>query len=150
MIQMEWANLDSLTVFDVGIADGKAEEALSWFACFLIFAHLVQWFGDYVSYRNWNIFGGEAAIMRDFDGRKEQSKLTAILEDLHQFSLAHSKGERPVDSTNEEWGYLVSDLKRLNSSVTQFNAYAVFYVWIWHLGLPISIGFLAIYWSYCG
>ena len=150
MIQLDWANLDNLTVFEVGIAEGKAEEALRWFAYFLIFAHLVQWFGDYVSYRNWNVFGAEAALMRDIGGRKEQNKLTAILEDLHNFSEAHSKGEKPVNSSSEQWGYLVDDLKRLNRSVNQFNSYALFYVWIWHLGLPISVGAVAIYWSYYG
>jgi hypothetical protein len=148
MVQVDWVDLEELKVFEVRIAEGRAIAALQAFTAFLMAAHVVQWWGDYLSYRNWNTIGSEIQQMASWGGRPDRTKLDAVLRELVEMLQAAPENSSIMKMSKEERDAVRTDLQVMARSVDVFGTYAWFYIWIWYGTLPILAGTLAIVWSW--
>lgn len=150
MVRLGWVAVDGLTVFEATLAEGRAEAVLRWLVGFLIAAHAVQWVGDFLSYRAWNVLGAERARGRDIARRKYQSRLSAAVEDALHLVDAPTSGSEISVWSDDRRAHVREDLRTLSGSMARFSLYALFYVWLWYGALPVLAACAAIAWSLHG
>lgn len=127
-----WIEVTQNPLFGLKIVSDKFDPLLKLLCLLASIAHVVQWYGDFVSYRGWNVTGGlsgasrwgEASKTKLYDAIEEASKLTDAGQEYQEL---HSK----VDS-------LSSQLDELHWNMGNFSSFAKFYVYFWHLALPLS------------
>ncbi|WP_155326411.1 hypothetical protein [Alkalilacustris brevis] len=139
---MGWINLDEFAAFGVTIQGERVESVVSAVLLFLVVSHVIQWRGDYLSYRGWNVIGRQPASMRSIEGTKEQTKLDAIAEDSREVAEKDAV-------TKAGLVQMQSYLDRMRREMTAFASFAWFYVWIWYLAFPLvaAVGVL-VWWLY--
>ena len=153
MIRTGWVEVDGLTVFEATLAEGRAEAALCVLAVFLIAAHGVQWWGDFLSYRAWNVVGAQPSPTRTVAGlgrNVENDKLNAVIKDVRRLMDVPPEGSPASMMGDDACHRLSQKLEELNQPIDRFRLYAFFYVWIWHGALPVLAAVIAIAWSLHG
>ncbi|WP_415836444.1 hypothetical protein [Palleronia rufa] len=103
--------------------------------------HGVQWYGDWISVRNWTLLGRKLGEIR-YDARAEASKFDRLREDLHSF--ASRTETEDSDETARNARQIADVLPLAARDVAYFGIYARLYLCGWHLGLPMLAAAVAI------
>lgn len=129
-----------LTVYGVTLtSDVNYRFALWTFASLLFLGHVSNWYGDYVSYKGWNIrekvtskagFGSDTALVTRLD-----SVLQIVQEKVANGSEKHIAIQR---------------LEEIKTEVIKLNSYAGWYVYGWNLVAPMVCCFGSLFWYSLG
>lgn len=101
----------------------------------ILAAHLVNWLGDRIAYKGWNIrekitstagFGTDTALVSRLD-----SILRIVKEKIGQQSEEHIAIRR---------------LEEIRHEVIRLNSFAGLYIYCWNLLIPIGCCFTALFW----
>lgn len=103
--------------------------------CFILASHLINWYGDLVSYRGWNIsdkitstagFGTDTGLI---------SRLESILRIVKE--KVGNESENHI---------VVNRLEEMRSDAVRINSIAWWYIYIWHLAVPVVVCAFALAW----
>ncbi len=103
---------------------------------FILTSHVVNWFGDHISYQGWNIeakvttaagFGSDTALVTRLD-----SVIRIVKEKI---------------GNEQEHNIILERLDEIRCSVLKVNSYAWWYIYFWHLFVPIVASITAVFWS---
>ena len=150
MVWLGWVEVDGLTVFEATLVEGRAEAVLCVLAGFLIAAHVVQWFGDFLSYRAWNVVGAEPDNQTVIGERRHRKFLPASFNRAERLAERLAADKVTEFTLKEDIEKCKSDLRKLTGPITEFKIYAFCYVWVWHGALPVLLALAAIFWPLHG
>jgi len=147
VFSMQWVTVPENKILGLRFEVGYIDWALRAVVLYNLITHIVLWYGDYVGYRGWNIYGKQP----DKQTRIESSglnNLNALFVDLDFEARACQDGgliSKPLRLSSP----LNYRLKTLNASIGHFGLFARFYVWGWFMALPVGSGILALIASFC-
>jgi len=125
---------------------------------FALIAHIVNWWGDWVSYSRWFKTSTTTVNTLEASGRfnSEESILAALLRRLEQLEGQNFDNPEAGDLTGdrlnnlegqiEEIQEMLKEIKPGFSIVTRTSQFVVF---VWFLFVPVSISIFAIIGLYC-
>ncbi len=135
------APIEDIVISGVGLSDSSRGYALvQWIVLVPLLAyHVLNWFGDWLSYRAWNDptkvtatsgFGSATGLM---------SRLDSVLRTVQ---------EKIIDGGNntQEQRIAVDMLKEISSQVRLLGSFVGLYLLIWFL-FPVACSAIALFWS---
>ena len=105
---------------------------------FVLISHIINWYGDHVARKGWNIadkvtstagFGSDTALVTRLDS------IIRIVKD--------GAGDKSEDSV----AIIIDRLDEIKYDALKLNSYAWWYVYIWHLVIPVVFSIVALCWS---
>ena len=100
----------------------------------LIASHVMNWWGDHVSYTGWNIRDKVTAGAGFGSATRLVSRLDSVLRTVK---------EKAGDQSEEN--IALEMLKEIRSEVIRLNSFAGLYIWSW-LFVPVVCSFVALLW----
>ncbi|WP_300016929.1 hypothetical protein [uncultured Roseobacter sp.] len=110
--------------------------------CAIAAAHLVQWYSDYVSYRGWNVTGKLPGGSRW--GAPNETRLQDIVDGI----AVLPDGKEDLQRISSDLEKLTKDVDQIRWNMRSFDFFARFYVFGWHLLLPLASVGVAFYLNY--
>lgn len=104
-----------------------------------IIAHVVQWYSDYISYCGWNVTGKMPGGSR-WDAPSE-TKLQDLIDEI----TVLPEGEKDIVKLSDRLKEVEVKIEELRWNIKNFDLFAKFYVFGWHLILPLGIAFIAFF-----
>jgi hypothetical protein len=166
-------SFEDLVILEVNIPAAAVESGALGIVVFLIVNHGFHWFGDYRSLEPWNSPETVNGLARNDQGALIQSKIGLALEQIgtfeerfefedlkglldHSTNVADDKTKDHIQDIrrflnkfekSEALGFLKEakdSLENIRSSHAKVRSYAGFYLWIWHLAVPVGVGLFAL------
>ncbi|MEM8824772.1 MAG: hypothetical protein AAGF30_14295 [Pseudomonadota bacterium] len=139
--KLGWIEVADTSVVGLRFAEDRLEVVLSILTAALTIAHIVQWNGDRLSYSAWNIEGRRLGGPR-WDA-PSKTHLSGLVYDLDsQLRDAGEENGHNLDITK-----LLQELRLLNQRVTSFRDYSFFFVYVWHMIVPVGAALIALCWG---
>ena len=135
--QWGWIDVSRASVVGLVFTPDGFPKVLGILLVLAMIAHVVQWFGDYQSFRGWNFAGKQLGAPR---WGANLQRLEGLIADLKSLSEKDKLDERAT----KELSNIVAEAEVLNTSLHSFEGYARFYVVGWHLILPLFVALLAL------
>ncbi|WP_299947963.1 hypothetical protein [uncultured Ruegeria sp.] len=135
-------DISEVTVLGIRLELNQTEGVIKSVLFIVLVSHVVQWFGDFLSLRNWNVALKSTEVQILFGGRTTLvSKLEMYLKDWENLKSIADEGKADVFEKQIE--LLSSETRKLRRFVLGDTIYAWFYVVLWSLVLPLGIGIWA-------
>ena len=148
-----WLDATGFSMAGLTFKVGFVESSLALLVAFLMLAHIVQWFGDLKSFNGWNIAGRKVIGLQDLSDTEAKSKLEALGRDLDRVLesrstavKANSEQEQSLIRVRDSLPKVAELLPAFTKSVRGFGRFAFFYVYIWHLAVPLVGGSATVVW----
>lgn len=109
----------------------------------LVINHFVHWYGDYISYRNWNkkekvngvaMVSTGASIVPHLDKVIELNE--GIVEAYNKVDI-DSATKNHLSGLSDQFKHFNNELEAIRQGVTRLNTFAGFYIYGWQLTFPI-------------
>ena len=126
-----WIQAEQNSLIGITVSKDKFIQLLKLLCMLSCLAHVVQWYSDYVSYCGWNV---EGRLTADLHWVHNKTKLDSFLEAVSR--LNEDKQDWPKVSLN--LSELCTQVDELNWSIRSFDRFAKFYIFGWHLLLPLG------------
>lgn len=142
-IVANWLSLDlnNFNVFGVQISADELQSVATIFLMFLMVGFLVHWYGDYVSYRAWHELLKQRQAESRFGGQNDLlPRLSLILNSIEDLLEKNELDE----GSRAELKRINSNIGDLKSGISKHKNYALFYIYIWHLAVPIALAAYAL------
>ncbi len=105
--------------------------------------HFVNWLGDLFSSASWNAKDRVNGLARLSAGAEILTRIEKVSEDVEEFvdfwknnvNFGSNNPERMLEAIE----MISKQMASMQPSVNKFNIYSFFFVYIWHLFLPISL-----------
>lgn len=133
-----WIDVADTSLLGLKIEPDKFVPLLQLLCVLSVLAHVVQWYGDYVSYRGWNVTGKMPGAGR-WDAPAETK-----LRDLTDKITVLPEGDLDIISVKERLDEIENEINILGWNMNSFDCFAKFYVYVWHLVLPLTAAGVAI------
>ncbi|WP_039017126.1 hypothetical protein [Halocynthiibacter namhaensis] len=140
---MEWVTIPEGKIFGVQFSDGYLIWALRCIVVYNLFSHLVHWYGDFVSYKGWNITGRKPQAMARLGPANTYNFIQSFMLDVARAqvnALENDDRAEKLDFTDD----LKEQFLALNNALYRFASFATLYVWGWFLLLPVGCGILSL------
>lgn len=112
--------------------------AIQWVVMlFALASHATNWYGDHLAWKGWNIedkvtasagFGPDTALV---------TRLDSILRIVR---------EKAGDNSEDSVAMITDRLAEIKYDALKLNSYAWWYVYIWHLVIPVVFSIVALCW----
>ncbi|WP_421904333.1 hypothetical protein [Mameliella sp.] len=132
-----WIEIADNTLLGLSVKEDKFLPLLKLLCGLSVVAHLVQWFSDYISYRGWNVTGKMPGGSR-FSAPSE-TKLQDCVDGLADL-LEKNREDQCLSSRLEK---LEEQVKELRWDMRSFDIFSKFYVFGWHLCVPLGAAIVA-------
>ncbi len=133
-----WISLAENTLLGIKLQEDIFMPLLAALCVASIISHAVQWYGDYLSYKGWNIEGKLPGMPRSSASSKNR------LHDLGDTIARLASMDADGATMSKEFEQLSKQVQDLDKSMIHFGLYAKFYVFGWHLGLPVGAACLSL------
>lgn len=132
-----WIDVADTSLLGLKVQPDKFIPMLQLICILSLIAHLVQWYGDHVSYQGWNVTGKLSGI-----GRIEGASRTK-LDDLSDPALGPGSLEAESEWDSRKLDRWASRIEEMCWNMKSFDYFAKFYVYRWHLALPFAATVMA-------
>ncbi|WP_170425343.1 hypothetical protein [Ruegeria arenilitoris] len=135
-------DVSELSVLGIRLRIEQTQGVITTVLLISLVSHFVQWSGDFLSLRNWNVALKSTEVPILFGGKsKLVSKLELYLKDIEKFRESIEGTE--FKGADEQIASLANETRQLKRFVCGDSAFAWFYVVGWCLVLPLTICFWA-------
>jgi hypothetical protein len=133
-------DISGFKLVGIEFSEAQLNGALIWVVCILVISHIAHWVGDFASLGKWNSsLSSKLAESTWGGGGKMKGRLEFVIQNFEQAIDEKDSLHKKADI---DWiKRVLEDLKR-NS--WWFEKYAVFYVVVWNLLLPVVFSGYAI------
>ncbi|WP_282129359.1 hypothetical protein [Roseobacter litoralis] len=136
LARVGWIDVADTSLLGLKVEPEKFVPLLQLLGVLAVVAHVVQWYGDFVSYRGWNVSGKQPA---DRFWNSHETKLEAISK-LASDSETGGVEKQKLLKQNDQ---IIREIAELRWSINSFGNFAKFYVFGWHLALPVAATVIA-------
>lgn len=127
---VDWINVADNSLVGLKVNEHKFIPLLEVFCIVAAVWHVVQWYSDFLSFRGWNITGGTP---RTSFLKPSMTRLERVADLI--MNLSEVKNDLETLPTQIE--QIRRELSGLDWSIRKFNTFARFYVYCWHLAVPL-------------
>ena len=116
----------------------------------LIINHFVHWFGDYISFQNWNVKDKVNGPAMFDTGSSIISRLENVIQ-MNENMAKECEGNLGKATGKQLKDFKVgfelfkAELLAIQNSVMTFNSYSAFYVYGWQLIFPVTVAIISIF-----
>ena len=131
-------SVKNLSISGVELVDPSQDyDLVQWVVMLLLLAHhVVNWYGDVVSYKGWNIISDKVTSAAGFGSDTGLvSRLDSVLKIVKE----------KIGNESEQ-GIIPVRLDEIKNGVVRLNSFAFWYIVIW-LGIPVVCCFVALFWD---
>lgn len=134
-------DLEELTFLEISIPLSATKYTLLITSIFLIFNHLVNWFGDYRAREKWNAKDRVNGVARADTGSRVLTKLDKAIETIDE--LKNRIDNFPNQGLDGYLKYATETLNEIRGSNLKLRSYAGFVFYVWYGLLPLTVGLTA-------
>lgn len=125
---MGWIDTAETSVVGLKIESNAFIPILQFLVVAALVSHLVQWNGDRVALKGWNVEGAQLGVSRIQASSKP--KLYDLIRKMEDGDWENAKQLEEIKR----------ELKQFNRGFSSLKGYALFYVWVWHGVVPLLAG----------
>lgn len=141
--KLGWIEAEEASIIGLRFKDDTFGLIVSLVMGFVFIAHLVQWSGDFLSYESWNVDGRK--ISPAFRASPTETRLTMLIRSMSARLAEDEDPRRAGKEQIERLDQLTEELRSFRRQLSHFGWFSFFYVYIWHLILPLSIAAIAVF-----
>ena len=132
------APIKNLVISGVELVDPSQDyDPVLWVGMLLLLVHhVMNWYGDVVSYKGWNIISDKVTSTAGFGSDTGLvSRLDSVLQIVKE--KIGNKSEQDIIPVR---------LDEIKNGIVRLNSFAFWYIVIW-LGVPVAGCFIALFWN---
>ncbi len=128
---------ETIAVFGAEFKTANLSAPIMWVIFFMSIGHLINWYGDYATFRVWN----SAEVFPPGNNEWNTSTMLSNIESILK-SIRRLTG---TEEENEQLAELRQEVEKLRKEVKYLNNLEKFVLYGWYLVVPLGLAFIAFY-----
>ena len=130
-------SIDNLEFYNIKLPTGNNSYYClqQFFLIYSLLNHFGSWFGDYISYKSWNVVPRLTSTAGFGSDRDFTTKLDSVIKVVEE-----------KIGTSSEHEIMLNRFRDIKKEIVNLNSYAGLYIWVWHLFVPIIVCLTALLW----